>query len=154
MDKENKSANTSTPTHLEVTEVLNTLEPEKKEVIMQAFACIRQETFSGPLPPPDMMRSYGDIIPDAPQRILTMAEKQTQHRIECEKAIVDTSKRESILGLVFGFIIAILTLAAAVYLGMNGHDVLAGAIPTSVAALAAVFVINNKKDNGRVEDGK
>lgn len=146
MDTENKDTQQfQLPTRSKVDEVLDTLNPEQKEVIMQEFACIKQESFSGPLPPPNMLKAYGDIIPDAPQRILTMAENQSNHRMKCEKSIIDSSKFESFLGQILGFIIAVLSIGASVYLGINGHDKLAIAIPASVATLAAVFVINRKK---------
>lgn len=153
MDTENKETQQfELPTRSKIDEVLDTLDPEQKEVITQAFAYIKQETFSGPLPPPEMLKAYGDIIPDAPQRILAMAEKQSDHRMKCEKNIISTSKTESLCGQILGFTIAVLCIVAASYLGMNGHDNLAISIPVSVASLAAVFVVSKKKSKSKEDD--
>lgn len=50
---------------------------------------VERKTFSGPLPAPEDFKAYQDVMADAPERILTMAEKQMAHRFECEKKIID-----------------------------------------------------------------
>jgi uncharacterized membrane protein len=41
--------------------------------------------FSGPIPPPDLLERYNQIIPEGADRILKMAEKQSAHRQKIEK---------------------------------------------------------------------
>ena len=38
------------------------------------------EQFSGPLPPPDVLERYNQVVPDAANRIIAMAEQETGHR--------------------------------------------------------------------------
>ena len=45
-------------------------------------------SFSGPLPHPDIMKGYDDIVPGAAERILKMAENQQNHRFKLEEKIV------------------------------------------------------------------
>ena len=42
-------------------------------------------SFSGPLPPPNVLSAYEDLLPGAADRIITMAEKQLEHRMYLEK---------------------------------------------------------------------
>lgn len=42
----------------------------------------------GPLPPPDILSGYDAIVPGAAERILAMAEKQNDHRIEMEQGLL------------------------------------------------------------------
>ena len=68
---------------------------------------IVQREWSGPLPPPDVMARYNDIVPGAAERILGMAENQTSHRIDIEKIAVRGDQTRSFWGLIFGFIISL-----------------------------------------------
>ena len=135
------------PTHDDVYAVLESLPEEQKDVIIKAFSYMERKSFSGPLPTPEDFVMYKKALPDAPERIMKMAEKQTDHRIKCEDEIIKAKRMESLIGQIAGFLIAICCLVVACILGLNGHDWLAGVIPTSIAGLAAVFVLRKKKDD-------
>ncbi len=100
-------------------------------------------------PPADIVTRSGKALTfsSSPERIMSMAEKQTDHRISCESRIIELKGRENLLGQIAGFLIAICCLVVACILGLNGHDWLAGVIPTSIAGLAAVFVLRKKKES-------
>jgi Predicted membrane protein (DUF2335) len=44
--------------------------------------------WSGPLPQPEALERYNQIVPSAAERIIRMAETQHDHRIEIEKSVV------------------------------------------------------------------
>lgn len=148
-----KSKKTVTKPNVE--QVLDSIDPEKRSVIIGAMVEMRQ-SFSGPLPHPADFKAYKEVMPDAPERILTMAEKQQMHRIKSEENIIKADIRESMCGQIFAVVLVAIFLAAAVYLGINGHDWLAGVIATLSATISAIFylrTIPNKKDldNGNVK---
>lgn len=62
--------------------------PGNNESNKRMIIAARQQ-FSGPLPPPDMLLKYNDIVPDGAERIIVMAEKQQNHRIYLEKLVVE-----------------------------------------------------------------
>lgn len=130
----------------DVIRILDELPDEKRQVIIRAFTHMERK-FSGPLPAPEDFMMYKNALPDAPERIMAMAEKQTDHRISCENRIIELKGRENLFGQIAGFLIAICCLVVACILGLNGHDWLAGVIPTSIAGLAAVFVLRKKKES-------
>lgn len=61
--------------------------------------------YKGPLPPAEEIERYNNIIPDGANRIMVMAENQAQHRMECERKVIDNDIRNSRLGLILGFIL-------------------------------------------------
>ncbi|MCL2659595.1 MAG: DUF2335 domain-containing protein [Acidobacteriaceae bacterium] len=43
---------------------------------------------SGPLPPPDVLTQYDQVVPNGAERIMAMAEQQSRHRIELEPRLL------------------------------------------------------------------
>lgn len=44
--------------------------------------------YSGPLPPPGMLKEYNEIQSDFAERIMRLTEEEARHRREMEKAVV------------------------------------------------------------------
>jgi hypothetical protein len=62
------------------------VEGSEAEVLRAAFVAAR---YSGPLPPPDMMRAYGEIVDGGAERILDQWEGETKHRHAIEDRVTD-----------------------------------------------------------------
>ncbi|HHX76729.1 MAG TPA: DUF2335 domain-containing protein [Firmicutes bacterium] len=69
-----------------------------------------------------MLAQYKDIIPDAPERILAMAERQHAHCIDTEKKIIEGDIARANLGLSLGFILFILLEIGAIILLAKDKD--------------------------------
>lgn len=67
--------------------------PDKK--VERAVAKVIQSEFSGPIPPPSIIKGYEDILPGTAERIVSMAENQAKHRQDMEKIMV--SERQEIV---------------------------------------------------------
>ena len=105
--------------------------------------------YSGPLPPAEQIRAYEDVLPGSADRILSMAERQQDHRMELEKVTVHEAAQRSRWGLRLGFVLALLVLAIGAVGIFTGHDVAGLAVIIGQAAiLAGVFVY------GRIEQRK
>ncbi|MFH1760058.1 MAG: DUF2335 domain-containing protein [bacterium] len=50
---------------------------------------VQQASFSGPIPHPQILQKYNEIVPDAAARIIKMAENQATHRQDLEKTVDD-----------------------------------------------------------------
>jgi len=98
-------------------------------------------TFSGPLPPPDILARYNDAVPDGAERIIALAERQAAHRMALESRVVDADIRRSNLGLGAGLLVALAGLFAS-FLMVDRGNAVAGAVLASIdlAGLVAVFV--------------
>ncbi len=68
---------------------------------------IERQEFSGPLPPPEILKGYETILPGAAERILSMAENQANHRQIMEQKFLNANTRNSFIGLIFAFLIAL-----------------------------------------------
>lgn len=131
----------------EVAEALKALPEAKREILIQA---ITQETFSGPLPHPDIMRGYEDIQKGFAERILMLTEKQVDHRCKCEDKIVEGSVADSRRGQVYGLVISLVFGAASVALGLMGHDWLGGVLGGgTLVTVVTIFVSGRRKGSGR-----
>jgi uncharacterized membrane protein len=105
----------------------------------------RAELFSGPLPHPDIFAGYGNIIPDAPERILKMAEQEMEHRQGLEKWLVKGDVIRSFIGVIIAGLLGGGIIYAGVYLVMHGcrieGTVFAG---FGLAAIIGVFVYGTR----------
>lgn len=74
-----------------------------KSKSMKTVTQVAGSRFSGPIPPPDIIRGYEEIVPGAADRIITMAEKQSDHRQRMEEIMIQAESRDGLLGIVFAF---------------------------------------------------
>ena len=102
--------------------------------------------FSGPLPPPQVLSQYEQIVPGAAKRILAMAEKQSRHRREMEASVIGSDVRNSRLGLYFGFSIGVCGLVCSVVIAIFGQPWAAGLIGVgTLVSLVGTFVYGSKQ---------
>jgi uncharacterized membrane protein len=110
-------------------------------------------SFSGPLPPPEILVKYNDAIPGGAERILVMAEKQSQHRQNIEKAVIEANCKAQRIGPIFGFIVCMTAILGGIYLirlGKSTEGLVA--IISAVGSLATVFVFGKHKQKKELDD--
>jgi len=107
----------------------------------------RQETmaFSGPIPPPELLSKYGEIIPNGADRILKMAENQSTHRQCIEKWAIIGGTILSYFGVLCAGIIALGTLYFGSQLIREGH-VVSGSIfaGSGLVGLVTAFIYGTR----------
>lgn len=138
--------------------------PPQQALLKQAMHVVQHQ---GPLPAPDDLDRYNTLLPGAAERIIRMAEEESAHR----RAIEDRTNRvncdanakqvetigyqtravfkSDVIGQVAGLIVALTCIASAVYLSINGHEWIAGAlaaIPT--AAVIQAFLVKRSSSAG------
>lgn len=122
----------------------NDLEPEEKtRAVVQI---IKQESFSGPIPPPQILKGYNDLVPDAAERILRMAEKQSEHRMELERKVIAEQQRQSARGQKIAAVLSVLLIVAAVYAIYEGAYKIAG----TIFAVTLIMVVGMFVGQGRI----
>jgi uncharacterized membrane protein len=116
--------------------------PQPNPAIPTMSVEIAQSSFSGPLPPPDILRGYDQIVPGAAARILKMAEEQAQHRQNLERIVIEGGSKRANMGLWLGFILSMVVLALSAALIFNGYEI-AGTVIGSIdlVSLVTVFVV-------------
>ena len=98
-------------------------------------------SFSGPLPPPDFVERYEEVVPGAGARILTMAEQRAAHKNHLE---IESAKRAS-RGLIAGTTVALAALAVALVAILSGEPIIGGVIAgADLVALVGVYVYGTR----------
>lgn len=102
-------------------------EGSANERLVQLLA---QRSFSGPLPPPEMLVRYNDALPDGADRIVKMAEDQSAHRRTMESR-----------GQIFGFTLALVAIVGGIVLIADGKSA-EGLVPlvSALAVLVGLFI--------------
>jgi len=82
---------------------------------------LKAERFwSGALPRPEDFSKYAEVVPDAPERILQMAEREQAHRIAMESQLVPAETAAGARGQWLGAFLSIIALGSAVLLHWLG----------------------------------
>lgn len=129
---------------------------QQKQAIIKLFSVnIKSASFSGPIPPPDILEGYNKPVKDGAERVLSMAEDKLRSVIKIEEHAVTEQLRQSRRGQDYGFIIVIACLILTGALALTGHDTVAGIFgSTTIVGLAAVFVIGRKSQDKETPEKK
>lgn len=124
-------------------------EEEKDKIIEMAF----KTHYSGPIPPPELLKEFDNIIPNGADRILKLAENQSSHRQEVEKSIVNAKNRDSFLGVLFAGIMGIIGLLGGIFLIYQGHSVVGSLFSGgTLVSLVGVYLRGTKNDLSDLEE--
>jgi uncharacterized membrane protein len=106
------------------------------------------QQFSGPLPHPDALKQYDQLVPGAAKSIVDSFVKEGDHRRSCEKreSIVmetwsDGDIRLQKRGQIFGFILGVIGIGGGLWAGINGAPATGSIIGGgSLAAIVTAFL--------------
>ena len=99
-----------------------------------------------------MLARYADIIPNAPDRILTMAEKQLDHRHAQEKAGLRSDIFRSNAGIAASSVITLAVLGLSAYLANLGETAVAAFLSGfNIVALVRTFVYGTERQKSQRE---
>ena len=107
----------------------------------QIGAQVTTQQFSGPVPHPEILQGYNQVLPGAAERILTMAELDQKHQIELESSAQRLAAKEIKRGQIFALLVSIsafITSIASLILGFEKAAMVIGG--TTVVGLVTVFV--------------
>ena len=126
---------------------------EAEENDSSAFFVSSRRQFIGPVPPPEILKSYEENIPGSAERLIRMAEKEQDHRHEMQKKLVDgqlnNTKRfydERKRGQIFGLTIGLIGIISGSILAFNDKQIAGSFIGTAgIGGIVSVFVIGRGK---------
>lgn len=118
------------------------VQTQSAELRVQAM----MRAFSGPLPPPEALERYNQVLPGAAERIIAMAESQHSHRQELEKHVIKSNVSAQKLGTILGFVVSMTVVLGGMFLvheGKSGEGL--AAILTALASLVGVFLYSKRE---------
>jgi uncharacterized membrane protein len=102
--------------------VFEGINSQKRKQIIRSLVVTMHKTHIGPLPDPETLIQYSDIIPNGAERIMQMAEKQLEHRMTMEKKVIGGQMLQSNIGQFLAFLIGIAALGASTYCIISGYE--------------------------------
>lgn len=135
---------------------------KKTPIKSSAPVQIRNDYFSGPIPPPSILADYERLKVGFAERIISMAERQSEHRQSLERSKAEDDSfvsrenarhnksrdLEAKIGQIFALIFSLFTVGGGLYVILQGHD-WAGVsiVGSSLATIATALIYGRKKDN-------
>ncbi|MFZ4580445.1 MAG: DUF2335 domain-containing protein [Myxococcota bacterium] len=106
----------------------------------------RLEQRSGPLPDPEALARYGEVVPNGAERIMALAERQASHRMDLERIALGGHLAASKWGQVFALVISLAALGSSVAIAFSTRDWKLAALPLSLSLLgvARAFVVGRE----------
>jgi uncharacterized membrane protein len=101
--------------------------------------------YSGPLPPPEVLRKFEEVLPGSAERIFSQFELQSAHRRAQESKVISAGVVSQHIGSVSGLLLGFIGVGGGIWLTQEGKSV-AGltALISTMTALVATFLY--KKD--------
>lgn len=162
-ERENESTNDQTESSVVDAPESELTDHEVAAVKQIAIETVRSE-FSGPIPPPNIIKGYEQILPGSAERLIAMAERQAAHRQEMEKMMVKAESRDSLLGVCFAFLLGIGCLIGSAVMVINvpqSAGVIGGALlgVTGIGTITSNFIksakgIDTKDKNVKKRQGE
>ncbi|WP_017470636.1 hypothetical protein [Amphibacillus jilinensis] len=134
----------------EVDDILDKLDPEDKKQVLT-----RIEEFSGPIPPPHLLKGYAEVYPEAPERFFELLFSQSQHRKSLEITHQKRVLNHRLISLLFGFFLVFSFFISAVILLVKGQEItgLAFLIPPLGTIIRGLIIsTKSKKEKADTED--
>jgi len=110
------------------------------------------EAWSGPLPHPEALAGYARLLPDAPERILAMAEKDISSRIDRADRLTNASIKTASRGQLAAISLTFVAIVAAIVFFAVGN-VVAGGILVSLPVVMLVRALLGQVSGNQGDDG-
>lgn len=127
--------------------ILKKLEPEEREILALS-------SYSGPLPPPEYLKGYVEVYPEAANQIFRWAEDEQKHRHYMEKESLKKSFRYNSIGLIGGIVLSLFFIVGGFILIILDKDVLGVSViaPFIISLITLVVRGKNKIDKNDKEE--
>ena len=112
---------------------------------------VKQVQWAGPLPHPNDLARFNEIIPGGADRIVAMAEKEQAHRLAYEASGLEATTQEAKRGQYLGTGISILAVCGAVYVAYIGAHWGVSVALVGIPVLGIVRAIVKPRPQGQIK---
>lgn len=117
-------------------------------VIREAVREEIQAYWSAPLPPPETLEHYNQIVPGMAERILAMTERSVTGKLDIEDKLAIAEIETAKIGLSLAFALTLLAFVASVVFFALGNDIAGGAfLSFPVFMLIRSFIVRSGKSD-------
>jgi uncharacterized membrane protein len=93
-------------------------------------------SYSGPIPPPDLLQRFDEVYPGAAKQILDDFVQESAHRRSMERKVVNAESFKEVCGAIFAGLIGMTGVGGGVWLAHEGRAT--GGLSTIFATLASL----------------
>lgn len=122
-----------------------------------------RSAYSGPLPPPELLKQYDDILPGSAERIMKAFESESGHRHEMDGKLVDRyvadqsesasfRKRGQILGFILALAILLTSLGVILFSKQSYQAYSAAAVAGTTLVAMVVALITGRVPEKTTEE--
>lgn len=96
-----------------------------------------------PLPPPELLRHYEEVVPGAAERILTLAEEEQRNYA----ALTRGASRYLLRGQLYGMLVCFAALGVVAFTAYLGHPVVAAILGgTTLTGVVTAFIVGRRNE--------
>lgn len=104
-----------------------------------------QISYSGPLPPPEILEKYERLVPGSAERLFQQFEQQTAHRHTVELRVIKSNTLCQVLGSISALLLSLLALGGGLFLVHEGQSIAGlAALLGALASLVAIFIYGRR----------
>jgi uncharacterized membrane protein len=126
-------------------QVLGALFPQGDAQQGERVISLTQQTQTSPVPPPDFLEGYNRHIPDGGNRLFSLVEQQSAHRMSLERDTIATQNKATLRGqwMALGTVVLMCGIGVyAMHLGLSGVAILI--FGGTMVGIAAVFITGKR----------
>lgn len=114
---------------------------------------VARSMFSGPMPPPELVREYEQILPGAAQYFFAALERQSLHRQQLEQNVISANISNERTGMWLAFALAVIAMVSGTLLIHENRDPQGlSLIVGTMVSLCAVFVYSRTRARREVRE--
>lgn len=111
-----------------------------------------EATWEGPLPPPNVLAGYEQVMPGAADRVFRLTEGQAAHRQALERRIVETHSLIERRGQLLAFVLMLAALVIGGLLISDGKDAVGIAVVFgTLAGIGGTFVYSRRQQRAELQ---
>ncbi|MCX8519350.1 MAG: DUF2335 domain-containing protein [Methylophilaceae bacterium] len=152
MTVKRKSASRQTKGNITVKPQASELEIPGTQAVEKRVAQVvsQHASYEGPIPHPDVFRKYGEVVADAPERILAVFEQDSKHARDIQMAALDAQRNDNKRIHWMAWSLVVIGFVLSGLFAAMDKDLLATALlTTTIGAIAYSFLTGEKnKTNG------
>ena len=139
---------------LEALSAHNKSAPDEQGAAVQATlrAITHSQSFSGPLPPPQVLQQYNAAHPDLANRIVQMAESEQTHRHLIESTALAGSINAEKRGQNYALVICLVVVLASFGVILKGYEISGSILAGGTLSTLAYVFITGRKEKETSED--
>lgn len=116
---------------------------QRTSAVAQEYVSVATK-YTGPIPPPSLLRGYKDIDESLPDRIFTEFEKNSAHMREQERIALEASIKEKSHGQWMAFTVSMTLLAIILYSLYTENYVFAGSSSAMYVGFIVISFLSSK----------